>query len=365
MRPRDPHEWEIPSGWPRRDSASLGGWPHRRRFVRRLAIVLLVFLTLSAAGASALASWVLHRVGFTGADFGATGAILTLLASIAVVLFAFVLALRRIGLPFGEIVAAADRVAGGDYGARVDERGPPYLRVVARAFNGMTVRLQEQDRQRRDLLADIAHELRTPLAVMQGRLEGVLDGVYPRDDAQIGEVLEETRMLARLVEDLETLAHAERGVMGLCREPTDVAILIYDAVQALEPESRARHVRVSVDAAADLGLANVDPVRLREVVINLVANAIRHAQAEAEVTVTASQTNAWLVIRVRDTGPGIAPEDLPGIFDRFQKGPRSRGSGLGLAISRTLVEAHGGEIAVESTVGKGTVFTVTVPNGTR
>ena len=304
-----------------------GGWPHRRRFVRRLALFLLLFLTLSAAGASALVSWVLQRTGFAGADFGATAAVLMLTAAIAVVLFAFALAMRRVGLPFGEIVAAADRVAGGDYGTRVDERGPPYLRVVARAFNGMTVRLQEQDRQRRDLLADIAHELRTPLAVMQGRLEGVLDGVYARDDAQIGEVLDETRMLARLVEDLETLAHAERGVMGLCREPTDVAILIYDAVRALEPESRARSVRVSVDAAADLSLANVDPVRLREVVINLVANAIRHSQAEAEVAVTASQTPAWLVIRVRDTGPGIAPEDLTGNLRLLSEGPAVAGLG--------------------------------------
>jgi signal transduction histidine kinase len=339
-----------------------GGWPDRARFVRRLALLLLLFLTLSAAGASALVSWVLQRTGFAGGYLGASTALVTLALMFGVVLLFFVLAMRRVGLPFGDIVAAADRVADGDYGTRVAERGPPFLRVVARAFNGMTARLQEQDRQRRDLLADIAHELRTPLAVVQGRLEGVLDGVYARDDAQIGEVLDETRMLTRLVEDLGTLAHAERGVMGLRKEPTDVGLLIYDAVRALEPESRGRQVRVTVDAHADLEIVEVDPLRLREVVINLLANAIRHSQAGAEVAVVATQTSEWLVVRVRDNGPGIAAQDLSRIFDRFHKGPRSQGSGLGLAVARQLVEAHGGEIAVESEVGAGTVFTVKIPN---
>jgi len=269
--------------------------------------------------------------------------------------------MRRVGLPFGEIVGAADRVANGDYSTRVVERGPPFLRVVSRAFNGMTTRLQEQDRQRRDLLADIAHELRTPLGVVQGRLEGVLDGVYPRDDEQIGEVLEETRMLARLVEDLGTLAHAERGVMGLKKEATDVSLLVYDAVRALEPESRARGVRVEVEAA-DLALVEVDPLRLREVVINLVANAILHSHSGATVSLAVTQTSDWLVISVKDNGPGIALPDLPRIFDRFHKGPRSQGSGLGLAIARQLVEAHDGEIGVESTVGVGTTFTVRIPH---
>jgi signal transduction histidine kinase len=307
-------------------------------------------------------NWVLRRAGFDAGNLSAAPLLLTLLVLFGIVLLFFTLAMRRVGLPFGDIVAAADRVAGGDYSTRVAERGPPYLRVVSRAFNGMTARLQEQDRQRRDLLADIAHELRTPLAVLQGRLEGVLDGVYPRDDEQVAEVLEESRVLARLVEDLGTLAHAERGVMGLKKEPTDVTLLIYDAVRALEPESRARGVRVDVDASADLELVDVDPLRLREVVINLVANAILHSRSGADVAVSAAQTMEWLVIRVRDNGPGIAPEQLSRIFDRFQKGPRSRGSGLGLAIARQLVQAHGGEIGVESTVGAGTIFTVRIPH---
>ena len=341
-----------------------GRWPRRSRFVRRLAVILLLLLTLSAAGAGALVNLILRSTGFASGNLGAASALLSVLVVFAIVLMFFVVAMRRVGLPFGEIVGAADRVADGDYSTRVVERGPPFLRVVSRAFNGMTTRLQEQDRQRRDLLADIAHELRTPLAVVQGRLEGVLDGVYPRDDEQIGEVLEETRMLARLVEDLGTLAHAERGVMGLKKEPTDVSLLAYDAVRALEPESRARGVRVDVEAEADLGLVEVDPLRLREVVINLVANAILHSHSGAAVSLAVTQTGDWLVISVRDNGPGIAQQDLLRIFDRFHKGPRSQGSGLGLAIARQLVEAHDGEIGVESTVGVGTTFTVRIPHRT-
>jgi signal transduction histidine kinase len=361
VRPRD-HEYHVrvgwaPGGWPRRGAP----WPRRSRFVRRLAVLLLVVLVLSATGASALVSWILRQLGFDANGLGAAPLLLAFLLFFAIVLLFFVVAMRRVGLPFGDIVAAADRVAGGDYSTRVQERGPPYLRVVSRAFNGMTATLQAQDRQRRDLLADIAHELRTPLAVLQGRLEGVLDGVYPRDDEQIDEVLDEVRMLARLVDDLGTLAHAERGVMGLKREPTDVALLISDAVKALEPESRARGVHVGVDADAELELIEVDPLRVREVIINLVGNAILHSRAGAVVAVTATETPEVLTLRVGDNGPGISPEELSTIFDRFHKGPRSQGSGLGLAIARQLVRAHGGEIEVESTVDAGTNFTVTIP----
>jgi signal transduction histidine kinase len=243
----------------------------------------------------------------------------------------------------------------------VAERGPPFLRAVARAFNSMATRLSEQDRQRRELMADIAHELRTPLAVVQGRLEGLLDGVYPRDDARLGEVLEETRLLARLVEDLGTLAHSERGTMGLQKEPTDLGVLIGDAARALASEAAGQGIAIHVENGSDLPLLDVDPLRVREVVTNLIANAIRHGERGTEVFIGTERRTGAIVVSVRDTGPGIAPEDRPRIFDRFQKGGRSRGSGLGLAIARNLVVAHGGEIAVESELGRGTTVTFTLP----
>jgi len=261
----------------------------------------------------------------------------------------------------GDVVSAADRVAAGDFSARVAERGPPFLRAVARAFNSMATRLSEQDRQRRELMADIAHELRTPLAVVQGRLEGLLDGVYPRDDARLGEVLEETRLLARLVEDLGTLAHSERGTLGLQKEPTDLGVLLGDAARALASEAAAQGIAIHVENGADLPLLDVDPLRVREVVTNLIANAIRHGDRGTEVFIDAERSDGHVTVRVRDTGPGIAPAERPRIFDRFQKGGRSRGSGLGLAIARNLVVAHGGEIAAESELGRGTTVTFTLP----
>jgi len=325
-----------------------------------MAVVLVAMFVLSAVGAVTLVSSALRFLA-TGAGAPPTGVLLTALVLLAAVALAFGAAMRRVGLPLGDVVGAADRVARGDYAARIAERGPRFLRVVARAFNGMAEQLQEQDRHRRELLADIAHELRTPLAVVQGRLEGLLDGVYPRDEGHLGEVLEETRVLARLVEDLGTLAESERGVMALQREPTDLAVLIHDAVRALADEAAARQVSLRVEDMAEFPLLDVDPLRIRQVLTNLVSNAIRHSNGGAAVSVSAERRAAAIVIRVSDTGPGIGPDELPRIFDRFQKGARSQGSGLGLAIARNLVVAHGGEMAADSAPGQGTTVSFTIP----
>lgn len=336
-------------------------WRRRSRFIWRIALFLALVLVLSSIGVATLVSLALGRAGTIAAGAWTTGLAAAAAVIVAGLVLAFLAAMRRVGLPMSDVVVAADRVAAGDFSARVAERGPPFLRGVARAFNSMTARLSEQDRQRRDLMADIAHELRTPLAVVQGRIEGLLDGVYPRDDARLGEVLEETRLLARLVEDLGTLAHSERGTLGLQKEPTDLVVLFGDAVGSLASEAAARGVTVQVEDVADLPLVDVDPLRVREVVTNLVANAIRHSDGGATVSLAAERGQGRIVVRVRDTGPGIPADELPRIFDRFHKGERSHGSGLGLPIARNLVAAHGGEIAVESAVGRGTTVTFTLP----
>lgn len=219
----------------------------------------------------------------------------------------------------------------------------------------MTGRVQAQDRLRRQLMADVAHELRTPLAILQGRIEGLIDGVYPRDDDRLGELLDETRHLSRLVEDLRTLANAEAGALDLRKEPTDMAELIRDAAASFDDTS------IAVDVPDDLPSADVDPVRIREVLLNLLSNAVRHTPAGGAVAVRARVEGKRMTIRVTDSGSGIAPEDLPRIFDRFHKGRDSRGSGLGLAIARNLVLAHNGSIHAESRVGEGTVVTVSLP----
>jgi two-component system OmpR family sensor kinase/two-component system sensor histidine kinase BaeS len=318
--------------------------------VRKVGCLFAGLSFLSAVGVAALASMAVGRGGPVVAA-----------AIVAVLLAAFFGAMRRVGFPLGDIVAAAGRVASGDFSARVVERGPPSLRSVARAFNNMAARLEAQDRQRRDLMADVAHELRTPLTVIQGRLEGLLDGVYPRDDSGLNAVLEQTRMLARLVEDLRTLAHSESGTLALEREPTDLGILLHDVAGSFAAEAAAAGVSVRVDSAPDLPLVDVDPLRIRQVVANLVSNALRHSAGGGAVSVEARADAGRVEVRVSDDGAGIAAEDLPRIFDRFYKGRASRGSGLGLTIARNLVLAHGGEIRAESRVGEGTSITVTLP----
>ena len=236
-------------------------------------------------------------------------------------------------------------------------------RRISAIVAAMAARLEAQDKQRRDLMADIAHELRTPLTVMQGQLEGIVDGVYPRDDARLNDVLGQARLLGRLVEDLRTLANAERGTLALKKEPTDLRALVEDATAAFAAEAAAKHVTIAISAHEELPPIEIDPLRIREVLINLLSNALRHSADGGSVTITIASRGDSLAVGVRDTGAGIPPDILPRIFDRFYKGPASQGSGLGLTIARNFVEAHGGQIATESRVGEGTCITFTLPRG--
>jgi two-component system OmpR family sensor kinase/two-component system sensor histidine kinase BaeS len=330
--------------------------------MRRFGFVFGAFLLLNVIGAITLISFVLGGRGL-GAVFGHAGpaAVSALAAMLFLTLVSiFAVTLRGVGRPVGDLMTAAKRVADGDYSARVAAQGPPPVRMVASAFNTMAEKLERQDCQRRELMADIAHELRTPLSVIQGRLEGLVDGVYPRDDAQLGQVIDDTRMLARLVEDLRLLAHTESGMLSLQKEPTDAAILAQDVVNSFAGEAKTRSVSVSLDAAADLPLVDIDPLRIREVIANVLANALRHTPAGGAISVTLTHSGSGISVAVADTGTGIPPEDLPKVFDRFYKGRLSSGSGLGLTIARNLVRAHGGEMRADSQPGRGTRITFTV-----
>jgi two-component system, OmpR family, sensor histidine kinase BaeS len=276
---------------------------------------------------------------------------------------------RRISLPIRAVMDAADRVAGGDYTARVGVHGPPPVRALANAFNTMTERLEQHDQQRRNLMADVAHELRTPLTVIQGRVEGLLDGVYPRDDAGLEIVLDETRVLSRLIEDLRTLALSEAGALKLEKEPTDIAALAHDVAAAFAGEAAAGDITIQVRDDARRSIA-IDPLRIREVLTNLVSNALRHSGAGGTITIAIaaaasgsakSSVAGGLAVAVTDTGAGMTAEEAQRAFDRFYKGPGSRGSGLGLAIARGLVAAHGGTIDITSEPGRGTTITFTLP----
>lgn len=272
--------------------------------------------------------------------------------------------LRRIARPLDELVDASSKVASGDYSVRVEEKGPPEVYALMRGFNSMAERLQANDRQRRNLLADISHELRTPITVIQGNVEGILDGVYPADEARLKSIIEETQLLSRLVDDLRTLAVAESGTLQLRREPTDLAGLIRDTVSNVTLQAVEKDVRIHLLLAGAREI-NIDPQRIREVLTNLLLNALRYTPSGGEIHVLLAASEAAsegsTTISIADSGPGIDPDHLPHVFERFYKSSDSGGMGLGLSIARYLVEAHGGKIWAESEPGKGTRISFTLP----
>ena len=273
---------------------------------------------------------------------------------------------RRTAVALDRLVEATRRVEAGDYTVRV---GPPpqrsmrALRDLSRGFDTMVERLDADERQRRLLLADVSHELRTPLTVIAGDLEAMLDGVHPADEEHLRSVLDETRVMERLIDDLRTMAVSEAGTLVLHREPVDPDVLIEDAVRAFESTAATAGVtvRAELEPPGGLPILDLDPVRMREVLGNLLANAIRHTPAGGTVTVRGTVAAPWLELRVIDTGSGIDPELLPRVFDRFVTGAGRGGSGLGLAIARALVEAHDGTLEVESTGPAGTTFLARLP----
>ncbi len=268
--------------------------------------------------------------------------------------------LRRSATPIADLMDAADRIADGDYSVRVTERGPRQIRMLMRTFNDMFAKLQATDEERRDLLADVTHELRTPLTVIQGNLEGLLDGVYPRDDEHLAPILEETRLLSRLIDDLRTVALAESGALVLQKERTDLGALGGEIVASFR--AQADEAGVNLIAETDSGLMlDIDPARIRQVLENLIANALRYTPRGGTIRVKTSSEDEVALLAVSDTGAGIPPDDLARIFTRFYKSRDSRGTGLGLAIAKNLVAAHGGEINAESEVSKGTTIQFALP----
>lgn len=268
---------------------------------------------------------------------------------------------RRYTAPVGDLVEAANRIEAGDLATRVGEHGPAEVRSVARAFNAMSEQLETTDARRRSFLADVTHELRTPLSVIHGRAEGIIDGVYPGDAEHVAPILEAAHTLELLIEDLRTLALADAGGLSLNRESVDLGLLVNEALGSFQDQARQRQVRLAVDVAPDLPAIEADPSRLQSVLSNLVSNALRHTPAGGEVRIHVEPAGATLAVTVADTGPGIPAELLPHVFERFVKGGDSTGSGLGLAIARDLVRAHGGDLSAASEPGRGTTMSLTLP----
>ena len=291
-----------------------------------------------------------------------------LLAGVLGVLLGLALS-RNLTAPLQRLATAARAVANRDFSRRVEVEGSAEVAEVAQAFNEMTAALAEAERQRQNMVADVAHELRSPLSVLQGNLRAILDDVYPLDKAEISRLYDETLLLARLVGDLRELALADAGQLRLNLRLTDISQLIHSTVENLGLVAEAQEVALTAEMPDELPPVQADPDRLAQVLRNLLINAVRHTPPGGSVTVAATPRADALEIMVADTGEGIAPEDLPHIFDRFWRADFSRardnrwagGSGLGLSVAQSLVAAQGGQIWAESTLGEGTTLRLTLP----
>ena len=338
-------------------------WPPQRRwgrrgppaFVWRLGCLLLTAIFVLSVGSSI-------AVGYLAGRFGALPVATFVAVVFLLLVFGAGRGMRRFTRPMDDLIDAAGRIERGDYSATIPESGPRELRSVARAFNSMSARLKSSDEQRRSFLADVVHELRTPLSVIRGQAEGIADGVYAADAEHIAPIVDATRSLELLVEDLRALALTDTGSLVLNREPIDPAELVDETVASFAAQADEAGVKLNASAPSGLPVVDVDPTRMRSAIGNVIANALRHTPSGGSVSVSAAVTGVDpVVISVVDTGQGIAPELLPHVFERFVHGAGSKGSGLGLAIAHDITVAHGGTIDVESTLGSGTTVRISLP----
>ena len=327
----------------------------RGRFMWRIGCFFLL-MTVIFVSVVALLGWLIGK---------AIGAAPTILIGLVALLVLAMIgrAIRNAAAPVGDLIEASGKVEEGDFSTRVPETGPREVRALARAFNAMSARLEETEQQRRSALADVSHELRQPLTVIQGNIEALIDGVYPADAAHLEPILAETRILEHLIDDLRTLTLAEAGSLVLHREPTDLDALLNDVAKSYQSKADLSGITLSLIASDDLPTLDIDPARIREVVANLLTNALRHTPREGSVEISASLAGDQVEVTVHDTGSGIPPDQLDRIFDRFYRSPDSPGSGLGLPIAKSLIEAHGGTISAASEQGDGTTVRVTLPGG--
>ncbi|HEX5671943.1 MAG TPA: ATP-binding protein, partial [Acidimicrobiia bacterium] len=320
------------------------GEPWRRRphrFVRFAAVFLLlvvVAVIVAAANGYPHFLWLLPLL-WLGPFF---------------VFGAFISFGRMRNFPIRDLVDAAARLAEGDYQVRMKPvPGGPMKRIVS-SFNGMAERLEAASTQRRQLMADLGHELRTPLTVIQAEIEAMIDGVRGRDDAELEMLLGQTSLMGRLLEDLRTLSLTEAGELKLDIETVEMRSLLSDAAGPF-----GKYEVFVIES--DDGEVRCDPVRIKQVLTNLIANAARSMPEGGTIRIEARRRNDGWTVVVADQGRGIAPEDLERVFDRFVKSADSTGSGLGLSIARDLVVAHRGTINARSELGRGTEIEFTVP----
>jgi len=274
----------------------------------------------------------------------------------------------QLSAPLGRLAAAARQISQGRLDQRVPVKGANEVANLARAFNEMAASLQQAETLRQNLVADVAHELRTPISVIQGNLRAILDDVYPLEKAEIATIYNETLTLGRLVQDLRELTQAEAGQLSLNIQPAQLPPLIKNTVNLFAELAREKEIELGVNLPAELPPALIDTDRVRQILQNLLSNALRHTPGGGKITISAAATNSHIRVVIVDAGPGIPAQNLPHVFDRFWRADKSRsreqgGSGLGLAIAKQLVETQGGQIGVDSPTRPetGSRFWFTVP----
>ena len=278
-----------------------------------------------------------------------------------------VLLSRSMVRPLTELEKGAKEIAAHNLAYRVPEKGSQEVRTVARSFNEMAVELEQEERLRRNMLADVTHELRHPVHVLQGNLRGIIDGVFPLKMEEIIFLEEETRHLSQLVNDLHELALAEAQELPLQKQDVDLGRLVQDAADAVHPLALDKSIDLTTAVPASPIRTTADPARLRQVIHNLLSNAIHYSPEGSRVTVSLAEDDDGILLEVIDNGVGLTAEELPHVFDRFYQTDSSRdralgGAGLGLAISKAIVEAHGGRITASSPGrDQGSAFTIHLP----
>ena len=334
-----------------------------RRRLRLAAVVLVLTWAVVLALAVGIATGRFGNMGLPTDDEGRPRGFLVIGAAVAAAALATAAAYWRISGPVGDLLRAAEQVTAGEYSdVDVAVRGPQELRMLTATFNEMTSQLAAGQEQRRRFLADITHELRNPLAILQSEIEAQLDGVRPRDDRHLASLLDETQRLGHLIDDLHTLALAESGQLVLAREAVRFGDLVNEVVPRHAATATLHNVALSTTIQPDLPKVWVDPVRIRQVLDNLITNAIRHSPTGGEVTVAVTTGEGTVECEVADSGPGFPTDQLQMVFDRFTKSGDSHGSGLGLSIARDLVTAHHGTItATNNPANGGAIVSFTLP----
>ncbi|MCX6363373.1 MAG: ATP-binding protein, partial [Actinobacteria bacterium] len=283
----------------------------------------------------------------------------------AVIAFAIGLYLAlTLSRPLRRIRTGAEAMGAGDLDVRVTETGDDEISAVAKALNGLAETLQREEELRKESVADLAHELRTPVMGLLARVEAAQDGVFDDEAANLAAMHDEALRLTRLLDDLSALADAQRPGLLLSGEPVDLSAVAAGPAEALGQAFAEKRIAFTTDL--HVAVVAGDRKRLEQVVVNLLTNALRYTDAGGHVSLSVRQVGADAVIEVADSGVGIPPEDLPHVFTRFWRGEKSRsratgGAGIGLSIVQELVRAHGGRVTVESTVGQGSVFRVVMP----